>query len=126
VILPGRVGASEIWSLMRWSSAGLAPYRPFRNFEDNLPNKPIEYLAAGLPVLASRLNVLAALLRDRGCGISYEHSDDGALAGAVEELSRNHARRHAMAERAEALYRGQFVAERVYDEMATHLETLAA
>jgi glycosyltransferase involved in cell wall biosynthesis len=126
VVLPGRVGAAEVHSLMRRASAGLAPYRPFRNFHDNLPNKPVEYLSAGLPVVATRLGVLARLLADHQCGLSYDHGDDCGLADAIQTLSRNAPVQSAMAQRAEALYREEFVAERVYDRMAVHLETLAA
>jgi hypothetical protein len=41
------------------------------------------------------------------------------------ELVRNPAGRIGMASRAEALFREKFLAERVYDDMAAHLEVLA-
>jgi glycosyltransferase involved in cell wall biosynthesis len=125
MVLPGHVGAAEVYALMRRSSAGLAPYRPLRNFHDNLPNKPIEYLSAGLPIIASRLDVLGRLIKDHGCGISYDHGDDRGLENAVLELVRNPAGRIGMAGRAATLFRQKFLAERVYDDMAAHLEGLA-
>ena len=126
ILLPGRVDASEIWWLLRRSSVGLAPYRPFGNFQHNLPNKPIEYLSAGVPIVASRLEVLARLLQKHQCGISYDPGDAQGLAQALVELSQHDDRRLSMSRRAETLYRGHFVAERVYDDMAAHLEQLAA
>ncbi|MCX6622750.1 MAG: glycosyltransferase [Acidobacteria bacterium] len=53
IIFPGWVGAAEIWTLMRMSALGLAPYCSNTLFDDHLPNKPIEYLSANLPVLSS-------------------------------------------------------------------------
>jgi len=125
VVLPGHVGAAAIHELMRESIAGLAPYRPFRNFQDNLPNKPIEYFSAGLPVITSEIAVLAALVRDQGCGIVYPHGDDAALAGAVADLTANPARRAQLSARASTVFEERFVAERVYADMAAHLERLA-
>ena len=126
VLLPGRVGPAEMTALMRRSAVGLAPYRPLRNFQDNLPNKPIEYLSAGLPIVASRLNVLSRVLDEHRCGLSYEHGDDQGLANAVRQLSSDEEPRREMSLRAERLYAREYVAEREYDRMASHLERIAA
>jgi glycosyltransferase involved in cell wall biosynthesis len=125
VLFPGFVGSAEIWTLMRRSVAGLAPYRDFRNFDDNLPNKPIEYLSAGLPIVASQVRVLARLIHDHGCGLTYAHGDSAALATAVRAMGEDAGRQRSMAGRARALFEQRYIAERVYDEMARHLEGLA-
>jgi len=126
VLMPGRVGAAEVWWLMRRSIAGLAPYRPFRNFDDNLPNKPIEYLSAGLPIVACRLKVLSRLVEQHHCGLTYAHGDDAALANALVSLSKDPAMRERMSRAGERLYNERFVAERVYEDMSGHIEALAA
>lgn len=125
VLFPGFVGPAEIWTLMRRSVAGLAPYRDFRNFDDNLPNKPIEYLSAGLPVVASQVRVLTSLIDEHECGLTYAHGDAAALASALRAIGENPVRQQAMATRARALFERRYVAERVYGEMAGHLELLA-
>lgn len=124
VLTPGRVGPPEIWDLMRRSVAGLAPYRPYRNFEDNLPNKPIEYLSAGLPIVGAESRVLKQLLEAHNCGITYAHGSVEDLVRAVVSLTSDPALRSAMSRRAAGLYAERFVAERVYDQMAAHLERL--
>jgi glycosyltransferase involved in cell wall biosynthesis len=126
VILPGRVDAAEVRYLMRQSMAGLAPYRPYRNFDENLPNKPIEYLAGGLPIVGCRLRVLTALVEEHGCGLTYAHGDVDGLVDAIVRLAGDPELRASMAKRATRLYRDRFVAERVYDGMAAHLERLAS
>src|SRR5258708_29097147 len=46
VLFPGFVNTAQIWTLMRMSHAGIAPYRETRNFSGHIPNKVIEYLSA--------------------------------------------------------------------------------
>jgi len=124
VIFPGWVGHAEIWTLLRIASVGLAPYRSSLNYTGNLPNKPIEYLSAGLPILSSLNGTLSALLQAHECGITYRGADDLALvlAGLIDAPDRL----GAMSAAASALYRKEYVAEVVYDEMAAYLELIAA
>lgn len=126
VHLPGWVGRAEIWTLMRMAAAGLAPYRPIRNFQEGLPNKPIEYLSAGLPVVTCLGGYLGELLVAEGCGVAYTSGDAASLAQRLRELARAPERRRQIAERALALYRRRFVAERVYPEMVSYLEQVVA
>lgn len=123
VVFPGRVGWAEIWTLMRMASVGLAPYRSSLNYTGNLPNKPIEYLSAGLPILSSLKGLLCSLLSRHGCGITYGGSDQ--LVAALSTLRAAPRHVEAMSAAAMALYRDKFVAEDVYDAMAAHLEKVA-
>ncbi len=123
VVFPGWVGRAEIWTLMRIASAGLAPYRSSMNYIGNVPNKPIEYLSAGLPILSSLDGTLRALLARHGCGITYDGAED--LAASLAGLIDDRGRREAMSAAASVLYRNEFVAEVVYGEMAEHLESIA-
>jgi len=122
VVFPGWVGRAEIWTLLRIASVGLAPYRSSLNYTGNLPNKPIEYLSAGLPILSSLDGTLRALLLRHGCGITYEGADD--LASALSGLLDDTGRLEAMSAAASDLYRKEFVAEVVYDELSRYLETI--
>ncbi|HZO90868.1 MAG TPA: glycosyltransferase family 4 protein [Chthonomonadaceae bacterium] len=124
VLFPGWVGAPEIWMLMRLAAVGLAPYRNSFNFTANLPNKPIEYLSAGLPILSSLSEgILKNLLDAHGGGFTY--TDAASLATILRDLYDHPERREACSEQALALYRERFIGERVYGEMAAYLEELA-
>lgn len=125
VVLPGWVDAAQIWSLMRMSSAGLACYESTPNFVSNVPNKPIEYLSAGLPVVSSLEGALARLLREHGCGLTYANGDARALAECLVLLRDDSAVRCAMSEAARQLFRTKFVADKVYAGMTRHLELIA-
>ena len=125
VLFPGWVGEAEMWTLLRRSSAGLAPYRSTPSFEINLPSKPVEYLSAGLPVLTSLDGDLRKLLEERGCGVYYPDGDGEALALKLRDLIQNPDRREILSRNARALYRERFVAENVYGEMVRYLEEMA-
>jgi glycosyltransferase involved in cell wall biosynthesis len=125
VLMPGWINAAQIWTLLRASSLGLAPYVSNHNYVRNIPNKPVEYLSAGLPIISSLQGVLARLLEQHHCGVTYRNGDSIELANAIIALTDN-ARREQMSENAARLYRSQFVADRVYAAMEDHLIRIVA
>jgi len=69
--------------MLRRGRVALAPYR-FMELFYFCPLKVIDYLAAGLPVVASRVGDVPELVGD--AGVLVEARDDAALAGAVGAL----------------------------------------
>ena len=51
------------------------------------PLKIFEYMAAGLPVVAPRIDRIPALVEDGREGILYDPAEPGALAAALEKLT---------------------------------------
>lgn len=125
VLFPGWIGTAEIWTLMRMSSVGLAPYRSSQNFVGHIPNKPIEYLSAGLPIVSALDGILEELLLKYDCGVSYANSDADGLAEVLNDLYDHPERLETMSKNAYALYRERFVAEKVYAEMIDYLQEVA-
>jgi len=125
VIFPGWIDASQIWVLMEMSQFALAPYKDGQNYEGNLTNKPIEYLAGGLPILtSSKQGALRNLLEEHGCGVSYEGQSE-KLVELVCQLSDHRERHNKMVQNARKLFESRFVASRVYGEMIDYLERIA-
>lgn len=124
VIFPGWVDAPMIRTLMQMAQAGLAPYKLSDNFNSNIPNKIVEYLAGGLPVITTLTGIPGRMLADHGCGLSYAHGDAGALAAAVDMLCADRPRQAAMASAAAAVYRQRFDAEVVYGSLIADLQQL--
>lgn len=122
VVFPGWVGAAEIWTLMRISSVGLAPYFSIKNFTRNLPNKPIEYLSAGLPIVSSLKGVLENLLSNYNCGVTYKNGDVDNLVSVLINLYNHRDHLEIMSKNAYRLYKDKFVAEKVYNDMIDYLE----
>ncbi|HKA45817.1 MAG TPA: glycosyltransferase family 4 protein [Burkholderiales bacterium] len=124
VQFPGRIEFPSIWTLMRIASAGLAPYRNARNFALNIPNKIIEYLSAGLPIVSSLEGEVRTLLSQYNCGLTYE-----SATGLVEALCRLYddaPLRSTLAGNAKVVFREKFVADKVYGSLSEHLEALSA
>jgi len=122
---PGWVSQAEIQGLMGVSSVGLAPYLNTANFVINLPNKPVEYLSAGLPIVTSLEGSLKNLIDTHGCGVAYGDRDSADLAEKLLQLSQDRDLLAILSANAKALFERAFVAERVYPEMVAHLETIS-
>lgn len=125
VMFPGWVGAAEIWTLMRLSSVGLAPYLDNAGFSGNYPNKTIEYLSAALPVVSSLRGYFRALLEECACGVTYPSNSSVALADAISAIRAAPDLRAALSVRAEAVYNERFEGRRVYEAMIDHLSDIA-
>ena len=124
VILPGWVNHAAIYTLMHRAKVGLAPYISTENFILNMPNKPIEYLSAGLPVISTIEGVIREKIVDAGAGICVPPGGASALAKVVSEVVMNRVRHAEMARAALEIYRTEYVADAVYASMIKHLERI--
>ncbi len=124
VVLPGFVGQPEIWTLMRMSRVGLAPYHSTSSFIASLPNKVGEYLSAGLPIVSSLKGELENLLSVDQCGITYPNMDKDKLSDILLELSRNKQLSGNMAIKSRTISPEKFGADKVYGDMAHQLERI--
>ncbi len=96
--------------LLQWTAGadmGLALFRPDYSFNVRwcLPNKLFEYLMAGLPVLASSLDVVREVLEKEGVGRIVEDMTPVGIAAAMNELLADEEGLRQMHQRALALVR---------------------
>ncbi len=124
VDFPGWLGRPQILALMQLSSLGLAPYISGVGFTGNLPNKPLEYLSAGLPVLSSVHGYLEEVLSINQCGITYENGDISGLVDILESLRSNPKYVAELSRNAYSAYKKFFRAEKIYPEMVGYLESV--
>jgi glycosyltransferase involved in cell wall biosynthesis len=68
VVFLGRRPPEDIPSLLLGSDVGLALLHGIGNYRESYPTKMFEYMAAGLPVLASRFPLWEDVLVGSGCG----------------------------------------------------------
>lgn len=125
VYFPGWVDGPCIQALMERSLGGLAPYYNELSFNMSLPNKAIEYLAGGLPVISTLRGDLEALLRVNECGITTPSGNPQALANAIMKLLTDNVMREKMARNARKLYETYFVADMVYGQLIEDLCLIA-
>jgi glycosyltransferase involved in cell wall biosynthesis len=95
----------ELARLLAGSQIGLHCLAPVPEFAEwTSPNKPMDYLAAGLPVVAAQGGALARLLAGPPpAGIATSPGDPVALADALAALAADPARRAAMGRAARRL-----------------------
>jgi glycosyltransferase involved in cell wall biosynthesis len=81
------VAPDAISAVLSRAVAGLCLIEPVcRSYELCLPNKLFEYVAAGLPVIASDLAVIGPVVAEHGLGAVVSVTDPAALAAAVLAL----------------------------------------
>lgn len=85
-----------IADVVRYAAAGDVGVIPFLNTSLNnfhgLPNKIFEYIAAGIPVVASDFPQLRAVIDRYDVGATYDPDRPGALVGAIREVLGDQAR----------------------------------
>jgi glycosyltransferase involved in cell wall biosynthesis len=81
----GAVAPSEIPGLLASMTVAVAPYPAQTDFYFS-PLKVYEYMAAGLPVVASDIGQLKSLIEDEVNGLLVPPSDPVALATALDRL----------------------------------------
>jgi glycosyltransferase involved in cell wall biosynthesis len=82
----GRAGVSDV---LRRSIAGLVTLHPARHYIDSLPVKMFEYMAAGIPVIASDFPLWRTIVKRNGCGLCVDPLDPKAIADAIDYLVLN-------------------------------------
>jgi hypothetical protein len=113
----GWIDRTGIARLMANARAGLVVLHPNRCFVDAYPIKMFEYMAAGLPVVASDFPLYREILEDGRCGCLVPPADPAALARAIEWIFDHPAEAREMGEhgrrRVERLYNWQVEREKL-------------
>lgn len=76
--------------------AGLVTYLPEPNHVDALPNKLFEYMALGLPVIASDFPKWRRIVEDADCGLLVDPTSPASIAKAMQWMYQNPAKALAM------------------------------
>lgn len=85
----GKLDRSGIASLLNRVQVGLVVLHPEQNFIVSHPIKLFEYMAAGIPVIASDFPLWRSIIQEAGCGLLVDPFDTRALASAIERLMTN-------------------------------------
>ncbi|HEY3682536.1 MAG TPA: glycosyltransferase [Streptosporangiaceae bacterium] len=96
--------------------AGLAPLRDEPNYRHSLPTKIVEYMAHGVPVIATPLPTSEDIVTAADCGLIVPFNDPAALADAALRLRDDPELRIAMGKR------GHLSAHTTYN-WPTHAQT---
>ncbi|MDA9651241.1 glycosyltransferase [Pelagibacteraceae bacterium] len=89
IVLPGWVDINKIKIIASRSLFAIAPYKNIKNFKDNIPNKIIDYLSLGLPIISPLQGEVSNLISKNNIGMSYIENSENSLSDIIVSLSKN-------------------------------------
>ncbi len=89
VIEYGFVNRTQAKEMLEQSKIGLVLLHPIINYQDALPVKLFEFMAAGIPVIASNLRLQKQIVAENNCGIVVNVFDTKAVQDAIMFLINN-------------------------------------
>jgi glycosyltransferase involved in cell wall biosynthesis len=92
----GELDRRGIASLLNRVQVGLVVLHPDEAYLTSQPTKLFEYMAAGIPVIASDFRLWRRIIEDAGCGLLVDPLDTRAIASAIERLITNPTEAEAM------------------------------
>lgn len=82
----GKISRTQVNELYGKSRAGMVIYQPAANHFEAQPIKMFEYMAAGLPFVASNFPLWQRIVDENHCGICVDQTSSEEVAKAVEYL----------------------------------------
>ena len=107
------------------AKVGLVVLGPIPTYKKILPTKLYEYMAAGIPVVASDFPMWRSFVESIGCGLVVDPEDPPAIARAVSALMTDPERAHAMGERGKLAVEKEFNWSSESERLLTLYRTLA-
>ena len=109
VVAAGWLDRSGVDALLSRCRAGVVTLLPTPNFVTSQPIKLFEYMAAGLPVIASEFPLWREIVEGDRCGILVDPGDPSAIAEAISFLTSDDPEPEEMGRR------GRAAVERTYN-----------
>ena len=124
ISLTGWLNKEQIFQLLSIASVGLYPYPNRKDFNDHFPNKFVEYLCSGLPIL-SRVNSpeMKSFLQKYNCGVIYE-DDKESLIRIIQNLASDKLTLREMSLSSRDVYLKKYCSKIVYRNMSDYLINL--
>ena len=122
VKFPGRVNQLKAAGLYELSQAMIIPYKNSKDFQLSLPNKFIDALTYGLPVISPLSGEVAKMINKHNIGVSYGKPFNLTLIDALSTLLKNDLNK--IVNNSRKIYHEKFSFEKVYNDLANHLVKL--
>ena len=100
----GFLSRPEIIELLGRSDCGIVTLHPTANYIDALPIKMFEYMAVGIPVIASDFPLLRSIVEKYDCGLLVDPQNPIAISKAIQYLNDNPTRARKMGHNGEMAF----------------------
>ena len=104
----GFVSRKDVADILCRSKAGIITFLPVPHHIEANPNKIFEYMAAGLPVIASDFPYWRSLIEKYQCAVFVDPENPDAIAGAINYLLSHDEEAKAMGERGRKAVENEF------------------
>ena len=94
------------------------------NFKDNIPNKIIDYISFGLPILSPLKGEVASLIKKKEIGMSYKDGSSVSLKKKIYELLNDKKRLNFYSSNAKKLYKSNYSYDLVYGNAVNLIEKI--
>ncbi len=126
VLFAGWVNRPQIDVLRERCIAALTPYLNVDNFKMNVPNKVIDAMSMGIPIVCPLKGEVAKLISEYSIGLQYGTNTGQTLYDNIQTLVNNPELQADLSKNSRALYDDKFSFETVYSSLVAHLEKVAA
>ncbi len=89
VTFKGWVDHQHVWQYLAVSRAGLIPHLSTEHTNTTIPNKIFDYMAFGLPVIASDVAPIKRIIQEEKCGVTFEANNPDDFLNAVITVYRD-------------------------------------
>ena len=104
----GVVPYGEVLQYLRTACIAWLPWLRTPNNEKGMPTKLFEYMAAGLPVVASSMGYIAEIIDEAGCGVLVSPGDAEAHSEAILALLQDRTRAESLGAAGQAAMMSRF------------------
>jgi glycosyltransferase involved in cell wall biosynthesis len=125
VVMPGWIDKEHIHSLSKFTLATLVPYRNTKDFQMSIPNKVLDSLSNGLPILTTLDGEVSELVCKNHVGFHGSENDTQWMLAAIRDLVESPTLWTDMSKRCNDLYSDQFECASVYSAFADEMERMA-
>lgn len=125
IYFPGWVNREQISVLASFSLASLTPLKNINNYMINIPNKIVDSLALGLPILSPLKGEVSNMITKHNVGLIYKEKSAESLSECIIKLIKNDMLAEKLSINSKRLYEEKFSYDLVYGRLVSHLESLA-
>jgi len=124
VLFPGWIDGAKMSVLYKHSSCAVIPYKNIENYTLNTPNKVVDAVANGVPIITSLSGEVERLVSEHGIGFVCNKSTGLSFYSAIKDIINNPHMANNMTSNCLDLYNRAFLFDKVYSSLVSHLEQL--